>query len=45
VNDFTVNLNAKGREAIEFFLEKLKIINVSNEICKPVFVEIQNLLT
>ncbi|MDR1552319.1 MAG: 1,4-dihydroxy-6-naphthoate synthase [Prevotellaceae bacterium] len=39
VNDFTVNLGKKGKEAIEFFIEKLKIINASDTICKPIFVE------
>ncbi|MDR2065790.1 MAG: 1,4-dihydroxy-6-naphthoate synthase [Prevotellaceae bacterium] len=38
VNDFTVNLGVKGKEAIEFFIEKLKTINSSAEIHKPVFV-------
>jgi 1,4-dihydroxy-6-naphthoate synthase len=38
VNDFTVNIGTKGKEAIEFFIEKLKTINSSGEICKPVFV-------
>ncbi|MDR2292202.1 MAG: 1,4-dihydroxy-6-naphthoate synthase [Prevotellaceae bacterium] len=38
VNDFTINLGVKGREAVEFFIEKLKKINSSGEICKPVFV-------
>jgi 1,4-dihydroxy-6-naphthoate synthase len=41
VNDFTVNLNTEGREAIEFFIEKLKIINVAGEIHNPVFVQHQ----
>ncbi|MDR1983848.1 MAG: 1,4-dihydroxy-6-naphthoate synthase [Prevotellaceae bacterium] len=38
VNDFTVNLGMKGKDAIEFFIGKLKTINASSEICKPIFV-------
>ena len=38
VNDFTVNLGAQGKTAIEFFLEKLKSINNSTDIFKPIFV-------
>ncbi|MDR1347768.1 MAG: 1,4-dihydroxy-6-naphthoate synthase [Prevotellaceae bacterium] len=38
VNDFTVNIGDQGKEAIEFFIEKLKIINASDEICRPVFI-------
>ncbi|MDR1199377.1 MAG: 1,4-dihydroxy-6-naphthoate synthase [Prevotellaceae bacterium] len=38
VNDFTVNIGSQGKEAIEYFIEKLKNINASDEICRPVFV-------
>jgi 1,4-dihydroxy-6-naphthoate synthase len=39
VNEFTQNLNTQGKEAVMFFLEKLKSINSDIKICEPVFVE------
>ena len=38
VNEFTVNLDTQGKAAIEFFLEKLKLLNTSITIFNPVFV-------
>ncbi|MDR3226657.1 MAG: 1,4-dihydroxy-6-naphthoate synthase [Prevotellaceae bacterium] len=38
VNNFTVTLGAKGKEAIKFFLEKLKTTNDSIKIYEPIFV-------
>jgi 1,4-dihydroxy-6-naphthoate synthase len=38
VNDFTVTLGVKGKDAIEFFIEKLQSTSIAPKICKPIFV-------
>jgi 1,4-dihydroxy-6-naphthoate synthase len=38
VNEFTVSLDTEGKAAIEFFLDKLKLINPSISVFNPLFV-------